>query len=299
MSARRRFHSMLAAGSLVLMLVPVALAAPGAGTTSAANWARAKADAPRLLGLLELPSGALRSATEPAGDYGAFEQPGYDELTPNRVDAHAWWTVPGTASDVLAYVAAHVPADANLFARGTSNVAPGYESESFSLPAIAGVLSQRVLAVAVEQLAPGTTAVRTDGEALWISARPAWEQIPAGVRAVTYTARTTTRSGRPGHVSGPIILTGARARELVHFINRLELVQPGERSCPAALDTSIALRLADARGATVARAVERPTGCASVSLKIGNRTGPALNDYPSVTGELDQLGAGRAQRHRR
>ncbi len=290
---------MLAAGSLVLMLVPVALAATGARTTSAANRARAEADAPRLLGLLELPPGAVRSATEPAGDHGAFAQPGHDELTPNLVDAHAWWTVPGTASDVLAHVAAHVPADANLFVRGTSNVAPGYESESFSLPAIAGVLSERVLAVAVEQLATGTTAVRTDGEALWISARPAWEQIPAGVHTVTYAARRTTRAGKPGRVSGPIILTGAQARELVHFINRLELVQPGERSCPAALDTSVALRFVDARGATIARAVEWPTGCAYVSLKIGDRIGPALNDYPSVTDELDRLGVGRAHRHRR
>ncbi len=299
MSARRRFHSLLAAGSLVLMLVPGALAATGAGTTSAANRARAKADAPWLLGLLELPSGAVRAATEPAGDDGILAQPGYDELTPNLVDAHAWWTVPGTASDVLAYVAAHVPPDAKLSTSRGGNVAPGYESESFSLPAITGVLSERVLAITVEQLARGTTAVRTDGEAVWISARPAWEQIPAGVRTVTYTARTTTRSGKPGRGSGPIILTGAQARELGNFINRLELVQPGERSCPAALDTSVALRFADARGATVARAVEWPTGCAYVSLKIGNRTGPALNDYPSVTDELDRLGVGRAQRHRR
>ena len=40
-----------------------------------------------------------------------------------------------------------------------------------------------------------------------------------------------------------------------------------------------------------AAAVEHPTGCASVALRIGGRTGPALTDYPMVTSELERLGA--------
>lgn len=243
-----------------------------------------------MLGLLRLPTGAVRSSGEPAGDHGVLARPGYDEATPNLVDAHAWWTVAGSASDVLAYVAGHLPAYVKPSGSGTGNIAPGFASDSFSLSAIPGMVSERVLAVTVEQLTASTTAVRTDGEAVWITARPSWEQIPAGVHSVTYTARAPTGTGRPGPTSRPIILTGARARQLVTTINRLELDQPGFRSCPAGTDTSVRLRFAASDGSTLAQAVEQPTECASVRLTIGHRVGPALSDYPSVTQTLERLG---------
>ncbi|MGO9971983.1 MAG: DUF4232 domain-containing protein [Solirubrobacteraceae bacterium] len=47
----------------------------------------------------------------------------------------------------------------------------------------------------------------------------------------------------------------------------------------------------DAASRTLARATERPTGRPFVTLTVGDRTGPALNDYPSVTDELIALGA--------
>ncbi|HWE13548.1 MAG TPA: hypothetical protein VG365_08560 [Solirubrobacteraceae bacterium] len=64
------------------------------------------------------------------------------------VDAHAWWTTT-PAQAVLAYVAAHLPAGAKKYTRqpvgggtpGTVQTA----SETFSLPAVRGVLSERVL----------------------------------------------------------------------------------------------------------------------------------------------------------
>jgi hypothetical protein len=126
------------------------------------------------------------------------------------------------------------------------------------------VLSERVLAVTVVQLSANTTAVRTDGEALWLTVRPAWEMIPAGVRSVTFTASGATYSGTPGPPSKPVTLTGGRARRLVDFINGLELTQPGTSSCPESFDTSVHLRFADSTGAIVARAVEEPSGCAFV-----------------------------------
>jgi hypothetical protein len=63
------------------------------------------------------------------------------------------------------------------------------------------------------------------------------------------------------------------------------------RSCPAAFEESVFLRFATDGGRPLARATESPTGCASVSLTIGARTGPPLSDYPGVTDELIRLGA--------
>jgi hypothetical protein len=163
--------------------------------------------------------------------------------------------------------------------------------EGFALPPVAGVLGLRALVVSVVQLTKTTAAARTDGEAVWITPRPAWLQIPDGASRVVFTAAGATDRGRAGPVSTPLVISGARARRLVAFINRLPVTQPGLVSCPAAFAESVTLRFEAADGGTLAQAVEQPTGCASVSLTIGGRAGPPLADDPSVTSELERLGA--------
>ena len=278
----------------VTVAVLVAVAGAASGDTAAANVARARVEATRLLGLVLLPAGTEGSASDPTDAQHGLREPTYDEATPNLVDAHAWWTTSASSSAVLAYVAAHVPAGATRYTSGFSSGPSGTvitAAETFSLPPLAGVLTERVLGVTVVPLADGLTAVRTDGEAIWLSPRPSWERIPAGVRSVVFTARGANNDGRVGPSSAPRTLTGDRARRLVSFINRDEIVQPGARSCPAALADSVKLRFMRADGTSVAHAVEEPTGCPSVTLTIGFRTGPMLNDYPSLTGELVRLDA--------
>jgi len=124
-----------------------------------------------------------------------------------------------------------------------------------------------------------------------LTPRPSWERIPAGVSHVVFTASGQTDSNRLGPVSAPRTLTGSRAHRLVAFINRAEIVQPGLHSCPVALAETVTLRFLAADDRVVARAVEDPTGCASVTLTLARRTGPELSHYPSVTEELLRLGA--------
>ncbi|MGH2873731.1 MAG: DUF4232 domain-containing protein [Solirubrobacteraceae bacterium] len=296
--------------SLVLLVLAVSAAtavtaadsgaSPGSGRagtygSAAANRARATAEAARLLALVALPPGAATSATEPAGDQGSLHAPTYDEATPNLVDAHAWWTTTAAPRAVLRYVAAHLPAGARLFESGSGSTGTpgqvGFVSETFALAPIRGVLSQRVLGVTAAALPHGVTGIRTDGEAIWLTPRPAWERIPGQVRRVVFTARGADASGRLGAVSRPHTLTGGRARRLVSFLNAAEVVQPGVVACPAGSDEWVALRFIGAGSHTLARAVENSSGCASVRLTIAGRTGPALNDYPSVTDKLISLGA--------
>lgn len=259
-----------------------------------ANRARARVEAARLLALVALPGGVVGSATEPAGDQGRLSQPTYDEATPNLVDARAWWTTAASPSAVLAYVTAHLPAGATKSAQSTGGGPPGTvqtASEAFALPPIRGVLAERVLGVTTATLPHGMTGIRTDGEAVWLTPRPAWERIPRAVGRVVVSARGAGANGRVGPASAPRTLRGARARRLVSFINAAEVVQPGARSCPVGFDDSVFLRFIGAAGRTLARATESPTGCAYVKLTIGGRTGPLLSDYPSMTDELIRLGA--------
>jgi hypothetical protein len=73
------------------------------------------------------------------------------------------------------------------------------------------------------------------------------------------------------------------------FINHLDVVQPGARTCPLATLAYVDLRFLSGSGRGLADAVEHPTGCASVSLSVGGRRGPSLSDYPAVSGELRRL----------
>jgi hypothetical protein len=260
-----------------------------------ANRARAVAEAARLLALVQLPPGAARSSTEPAGDQHGLSRPSLAEVTPNLVDASAWWTTSATGPAVLAYVAAHLPPGAKQYTRGgTGGGTSGpvqWTTETFALPPVAGVLKERVMGVTVAALPHGMTGVRTDGEAIWVTPRPAWEQIPSGVRRVVFTARGADLRGRLGPASAPRLVTGAPVRRLVAFINAQEVVQPGPTLCPADLGASVSLRFIASNGRTLARATENPTGCASVRLVIGGRRGPPLDDDPTVTDELVRIGA--------
>jgi hypothetical protein len=287
---------LLAAGAVAAGISLASGPVPGARAagSASANRASATAEAARLLGLIALPPGAVRSGTEPTGDQGTLREPTDDEATPNLVDASAWWTTRASPQAVLAYVAAHLPHGAKSSGNSSSSGPPGTvptESETFALSPLAGVLAERVLGVTVAPLADGFTAIRTDGEAVWLTPRPAWEQIPSGVERVVFTARGADGQGRLGPSSTPRTLRGARARRLVSVLNAAEVGQPGFRSCPLGFDEWVSLRFLTDGGRTLARATENPTGCAFVALTIGDRRGPPLSDYPSVTDELLRLGA--------
>lgn len=287
MKGHRRW---VVAGLLASVVAGGIAPAAAGGTSATGNQSRAQSEAARLLDLIQLPPNVSQSATEPSGDGRALAAPGYNLATPDLVDAHAWWTAPGKAGDVVDYVASHLPNGTRWNGRASGNIAPGYEGESWSFSAVPGVLSQRVIAVTVVQLTANSVGVRTDGEAVWIVPRPAWEVVPAGVRRVTVRAVSTgLPPGSRTLSNGGYTLTGTKARQLVSFINRLPRVQPGTRFCPAGFYASVHLRFLSARGRTLATALESPTGCASVSLTVRGRLGPALDDYPSVTSELKRL----------
>lgn len=81
------------------------VSAVAASESAAANQAAAHANAVALLGEVSLPAGATESSSEPAGDEGLLAHAGAGGLaTPNVVEAHAWWTVPGSRAEVMAYV---------------------------------------------------------------------------------------------------------------------------------------------------------------------------------------------------
>ncbi|HWF55976.1 MAG TPA: hypothetical protein VG223_15165 [Solirubrobacteraceae bacterium] len=267
-----------------LLLAGSAFAGPqvGAGHGAAANRARARRDAARSLTLLALPAGATRSATVPAGSDGGLERPG-QVPSGQLVDVHAFWVLSGTPSGVMAYVRAHPPASGTLDSTESGNT--GSMGEGFGFPPVAGVLSSRQLIVSAVPLAGGMVGVRADGQDIWVTPRPAWDRVPAGVATIMITASVN------GAVSSEKTVTSrADIHAIVRLVNRLALFPKGVFSCPAGTDESVRLQFRSATGATLASALESPTGCASVTLTVGDHRGPGLSDNPSVSAELERLG---------
>ena len=272
-SVSRRWKVVGAAAVLAAVAVAVPVAS-SAGASASGNLARARTEAARLLSLLQVPPGAVELTSAPS----ALRSPGYDEATPNLVDAHHWWRVHGKATTVLAHVTARLPRDASLSISGSGGSAPVYRMKAFSLPPIPGVLSQRVLAVSVVQVSPSTTVVRTDGEAVWVLPRPRSEQLPARIDEIDISSAAFM-------THAPIVslkvTTAANVAQIVKWVNGMAIAQPGVINCPMLAGPTVTVVFRVAGGRRVARAsgmdFDGSSGaCNALALRLRGRSEPPL-----------------------
>lgn len=293
----RGMRRSLAIGALLAMgCVTAAVAAPD---TQSANRAAAKRDASALLARLVLPSGATPSPGEPAGDGGLLAKPAMATGWRKVADRHAWWTVPGDPSAVLAFIDKHAPAGsrwsgAGSFSDGASGT-PTLQAVTFAWPTQGGELGQRQLAVGVVALSGGRTGVRADAQVQWIVPRPASERIPPTARMLDVTVAS------PG--AAPLVartFTGRRrVAGVAGLLDRQPILQPGNGySCPAisAAQPVVTFVFRARRGAAVlaratvdAVASGPSTPCDAITLTIGGRREPALLGGPAVVRGAQRL----------
>jgi hypothetical protein len=245
-----------------------------ASESAAANQAAARADAAALLDELSLPAGATESSSEPAGDDGLLAHAGAGAPdTPNVVEAHAWWTVPGSRAEVTASVRRHPPNGSALISWGSGGTRglTSFESVTFAWPALPGVLSTRWLVLTAAQLPHGSTALRADTQVVWVTPRATSERIPAGARRLSVSV-TSSLKGNLAPQRPFSVASAKRIEGIVALLNALPAAQPGVRSCPA--DPGIRLRLAfyqpDAASPSAVATID-PYGCSGVQLTIGGR----------------------------
>jgi hypothetical protein len=272
-----------------LTAAAIALAAtiPAAGARASAqtNLAAAQTASTALVAGVALPAGAVSSPVEPAGDGSVLANPPSVPATPNLVDAHAWWIVPGAPAAVIAYVRAHPPHG--------STCAPSFMptatsvTDECSVPDVPGVLTEGTLLVLATPLPGGATGLRVDAQEVWLVPRSPSERIPPGARRLVVTV---TRPGRPR--SRPVTVTAIhRIDRVAALLDALPLAQPGVTSCP--LDLAARIRLAFyARGARapLALAAVDPGGCGEVRLAIRGRSQPTLTSR-GLTALAGRIGA--------
>jgi hypothetical protein len=261
--------------------------------TAAENESAAQSDAGSLLSELPLPSGATQSAIEPAEEDSLLAHPGVGPpATPNVVDDHAWWLVPGAPAEVLAYIREHLPAGATraLTSGGLEgpNV-PDNEAEAFAWPPIADILAMRWLVVHVVQLPDGSTGLRADAQVVWLTPRQVSETIPPGGHLLRISVHGSLKDEQP--TQRPLSVTSLKKiNAIVALLNALPVAQPGLRSCP--VDRGIGVRLAfyARRGvAPLAVASVDPEGCGEVALTIDGTQQPGLEGGSSLIQQIDHM----------
>ena len=275
-------------GSLIalgLAFVPAAAAAPTPPGSvygpESANRALAHRQARRLLRAMRLPADARRATRAPTGTRGRLSRMPYGPAPAQLVDDHSFWRSDEPPGLVLRYVAHHLPPGVVFSTRVAGGSADGAGFLRWQLHGLPGV-AMRAVAVSAVALAPGLTAVRLDGEAQWMLPRPRWEWVPArGARAAV--AGHGTRPGdvqAPGPESRSVGLGAHTAARLAAWVDRQPAAQPGVfSSCGLGDDTALVVRFLAADGRLLARVTESSaSGCGALTLTVGGRTGPALQD---------------------
>ena len=266
----------------------VAQAAADAGAAS--NKAAARAAAARILNDVRLPAGATRVSADPGVSIWLKYSVAGVPATPDVVDYHRFWRVPGDPHAVIDWIEAHHPAGATTSSTGSESRdgAPVTWSVIFAFTGIVRGVSEEVLGVGVTGAKGGGTAIRADGLAVWLIPRPVAEVVPAGTRAVSVSMDQP--GGRNYRVS--TITAPQPINRLVALIDSLPRAQPGAIACPTMgqhaglLDVRF---LAASGGKPLARAVE--TGCGGLSFAIRGRTKSGLDAGTNLERLLWQLGA--------
>jgi hypothetical protein len=235
--------------------------------------------AQRILAKVQLPPGAVAAASDPSG--GTLAHPGAYPATPNLIDLHRFWRVPGDPAEVFDWIKAHRPAGSGASYSGASGDKEGITAQWMGF-SVGG--SSKTLVFGVAAARGGGSALRVDAQVVWVLERSPTERIPAGVHAVKVSEQ---RLGGPPR--GPwTITTHARLADAAALIDRLPASQPGLSSCPSDTGPYVTLAFLSPSGANLATAVVDGSGCLGVTLSIDGRQRHGLEGNAKLVGELSR-----------
>lgn len=254
---------------------------PAGNGTAAANRAAAESAASALLARTPLPQGATEVTSDPSANH-ILAKAGGGPATTQLVDAGRFWRVGGDPATIFAWITAHTPHGSQKAGTGSYSGPNGSDqSVTFSFPTAAGI-EQEDLQVSVAAAQGGGSAIRADGQAVWLVPRPASEVIPAGTTKVeVYVDHASTQKGSlTGTITSP-----SDVHKLVETIDALPIEQPGTFiGCPfiGAFTPAIDLRFIGAGATTLARTVE--DNCTGLTFYIdGRRQTDGLQESVNLT----------------
>lgn len=229
---------------------------------------------------MRLPPGARRVSAAPSGSGDALQLPLFEPATPNLIDLHAWWTVPGSPLEALAWIKKHPPSGSKLKIESSSEdhgVTTSWDI-GFEWPPIKEVANERALLVTATAGPGNETALRVDAQAVWVEPRPSSERVPASSRFLDFSVGRPGKSQRRLSVANPGFV-----KRIAVLINNLPVAQPGAISCPAEPSRPVTVRLVfriAPDGPALAEAEHQlPAGtCHAMRLKIRGDHEPPLGE---------------------
>ena len=255
---------------------------PGtAGTNETGNpEQRAWADAAAIAAAFVPPPGARHLPTPPRLPGGTqLTSPSSTIVSSALADYPAWWIVPGQPQQVLAWEVSHLP---RRFTPGDTSQGGDHWDEMFSLPPVAGVLTDRELIVEVADAGGGNTGIRVDGQVAWQPVRPASSLVPDMSRVVTLS-EVSVVDPHP-KLPAPVTITDAQVvRRLTALVNGLPLSTMGAASCPASIGNELALTFRGSAGGPVLATVQGPGPCGIMQFTRKGNAEPALQVTDSFT----------------
>jgi hypothetical protein len=255
--------------------------------------ALAHAVARSLLGTLRVPSEAIPIGSLPRSSPIGFVPA--RPATPNLVDVHRIWRVPGSPRKVLAIVRHSHPAGLTINGGGSSGKHGVGEPEveylwyvTFQAQPGRG-LGSEVLAISMTAAPGGGTLLRADGEVVWLSARSPTERVPAGVSSIE-VARGPTYKQMTLHRR---IIAAGSVRRIVAAIDTLPIVQPGTWVCPEEpVGPVVRLSFRGRTGGVLAEAVQAAGAevgnCSPMYFSVRGREEKPLAEGASVIDIISQ-----------
>jgi hypothetical protein len=216
-------------------------------------------------------------------------------VTPNLVDVHRIWRVPGLPRAVLAAVRRSHPAGLTINGSGSAGKHEVGEREveywwyvSFQAQPRPG-LGSEVLAISTTAAPGGGTLLRADGEVVWLSARSAAERVPAGVSSIEVVRRAAYRRVTLRRT----ISAAAAVRRIVAALDELPIVQSGLLVCPEEpVGPAISLSFRGPAGRVLAAAVQvagtEVGDCSPMHFSVGGRNEQPLAQGASVIDIISQ-----------
>jgi hypothetical protein len=232
----------------------------------------ALAESQRLAHLANVPSDATVATQAPVPALRhPVEQPGSSYL----LDTPRWWTLPMSMAAALTWLRAHPPS--GLIASGTgSGDGPGGANASLSYrDRTSAAYNSATLVIEVVPAGSDASAVRADGQVLWVPPRSDDEVAPihpSRGELLAYRGATT-------NVLAERTLTGAAATKLARLIDALSRDNRDVHGC--AMDTGFRIRVTFivASGPLV---FTEWLACDEVNVTSNGHVQPGLIDSPAL-----------------
>ena len=272
----------------------VAAARAATSATGQTPERQAEADAAAILRSFAVPPGGRRLDGPPNLPGGVLKSPITYLGAVWEVHLTGFWEAPGNPQSLLAWEQAHLSA---RFTLGDADFGPPAWDREFDL-APEGALVTRELVVEAASAGDGQAGIRVDVWVAWQPPRSPDGLIPPAARTVTIAESSnggTTGPGGPAAtpLPAPVTITDpATVSRLRALIDGLPLSTiPPDAPCPYAPGPFLTLTFRARAGSLPVAVAATDQPCGGVTLTVGGRPQPTLQNEPTLDGRILKLAA--------